>query len=926
MADNELRQDQSGASLFFRGPEYDDVKLADIIDCQALQTLMEQFYQLTRISIGILDIRGHILVSVGWQDICNKFHRMHPETSRHCIEIDTLRSQGVPPGIFKAYKCQNNMWNMVTPLVVCDQQLGNVYLGQFFYENDEVDIEGFREQARRYGFDESEYLAALDRVPRWSHATVDAAMAFYSQLTQIISTLGYNRLQLTHAIRKQDTLIRQLGQSETDLQETHDLARMGRWELDIPSHYMNWSDGVYSLCELDFKSGQASFEQYRQLIHPDDLVRVETAYRESVDYQTPYEIDHRLLLDDGRVKWIRLIGRTDYDEAGMPVRSYGTIQEITERKQSELIMAARLRLLQLAPSCSFSDLLRAMLDEVEILTSSQIGFFHFVEPDQATISLQVWSTNTTKHMCQASASARHYPVDQAGVWVDCVRERRPVMHNDYASLTHRKGLPEGHAPVIRELAVPIIRNESICAVIGVGNKPADYTEHDVSIVSTLADLAWEIVGSKRVEEALRASEDRFKTAFQYSPIGMALVSLEGKWLVTNDSMSSMIGYSEAELKGMTLPDITHPDDQHDDLDKLKLLVKGDIDSFRVPKRWVHKDGHPLWVMLAISLHKNEAGHPAFFITQFEDITEQREMEETIRRSEESFRTIVETAMDGFWMVGLQGQILDVNESYCRMSGYSRQEILNMHVWNLTTIETADDTPRHIQRIMTHGEDRFESIHKRKDGTLFFVEVYARYRSSDEGCVIGFLRDITERKRAEEALRASEETYRTLVNSVPDLLIRFDRQGRHLYVSDKIYDFAGVQHDEIIGKTHRELDYPVAVCEFFEQRIQKVFDSGQPMETEYAFESRIGHVERHWRLVPEFDANGAVCSVFSTARDITALRQAERDYQTLFREMINGFALHEIICDDLAELWLFHRIQPRRILVNFGVLTASCFGI
>jgi diguanylate cyclase (GGDEF)-like protein len=96
----------------------------------------------------------------------------------------------------------------------------------------------------------------------------------------------------------------------------------------------------------------------------------------------------------------------------------------------------------------------------------------------------------------------HYGIDQAGVWVDCVRERRAVVHNDYNSLPHRKGMPEGHAAVIRELVVPIMRGKNIVAILGVGNKPVEYTQKDIEIVSYLADVAWEIAERKKTEEKI----------------------------------------------------------------------------------------------------------------------------------------------------------------------------------------------------------------------------------------------------------------------------------------------------------------------------------------------------------------------------------------------------------------------------------------
>ncbi len=177
-------------------------------------------------------------------------------------------------------------------------------------------------------------------------------------------------------------------------------------------------------------------------------------------------------------------------------------RDITARKQAENLMRTRLSLMEYASGHTLVQLLQKTLDEVSALVDSPVGFYHFVEQDQKTLSLQAWSSQTLKEFCAIEGHGMHYGIDKAGVWVDCVRERRPVIHNDYTSLTHRKGLPPGHSPVIRELVVPIMRDGLIVAILGVGNKPADYTAEDVDTVAYLADVAWEIAQRKLAEEQL----------------------------------------------------------------------------------------------------------------------------------------------------------------------------------------------------------------------------------------------------------------------------------------------------------------------------------------------------------------------------------------------------------------------------------------
>jgi two-component sensor histidine kinase len=194
------------------------LELADIIDVAAVQKLMDMFYVAAHIPMSILDLKGRVLVGVGWQDICTNFHRVHPDASRHCLDSDTQLSRGLSPGEFRLYKCKNNMWDVATPIVVAGQHVGNVFSGQFFFEGEPVDREAFRAQARGYGFPEEEYLAALDRVPRLSRESLDTGMAFFIQMAELLSQASYGNLKLARSVAERDAA---LADKDTLLREVH---------------------------------------------------------------------------------------------------------------------------------------------------------------------------------------------------------------------------------------------------------------------------------------------------------------------------------------------------------------------------------------------------------------------------------------------------------------------------------------------------------------------------------------------------------------------------------------------------------------------------------------------------------------------------------------------------------------------------------
>jgi PAS domain S-box-containing protein len=196
------------------------LQLADIVDAVEVQAMMDEFHRLAGIPMAVIDVEGRVLVGVGWQDVCTKFHRVHPQTCKHCIESDTELTAAVPAGEIRLYKCKNNMWDVATPILVGGHHLGNVFTGQFFFEDEPVDYELFRAQAARYGFDERQYLAALDAVPRLSRAAVAAGMAFLLKFAGMLSRVSFSNIKLARSLAERESLTRSLEESKARLEES----------------------------------------------------------------------------------------------------------------------------------------------------------------------------------------------------------------------------------------------------------------------------------------------------------------------------------------------------------------------------------------------------------------------------------------------------------------------------------------------------------------------------------------------------------------------------------------------------------------------------------------------------------------------------------------------------------------------------------
>jgi diguanylate cyclase (GGDEF)-like protein/PAS domain S-box-containing protein len=240
---------------------------------------------------------------------------------------------------------------------------------------------------------------------------------------------------------------------------------------------------------------------------------------------------------------------------------YSIIHEVTERKHFEIVTAFHLSLILMAATHSIEELLQTTVDEAERLTESSIGFLHFVAEDQMTVSQQVWSTNTIKNKCTAEGEAQHYALNKAGIWADAAREKKAVIHNDYSAIKHRKGMPEGHTEVRRELVVPVVRDEKVVAILGVGNKHSEYDADDVKWVGLIADMTWDIVAKKIAKDEQKILQAQ-KFFIENLAMHDALTGLPNRRLLS-DRMSQALGQCQRNSTMAALMIF--------DLDKFKIV-------------------------------------------------------------------------------------------------------------------------------------------------------------------------------------------------------------------------------------------------------------------------------------------------------------------------------------------------------------------
>ncbi len=405
----------------------------------------------------------------------------------------------------------------------------------------------------------------------------------------------------------------------------------------------------------------------------------------------------------------------------------------------------------------------------------------------------------------------------------------------------------------------------------------------------------DITERKKAEEQLIKSEEQFRNLYDDAPVGYFEYDLRGKITRVNRTELKMLGYTAEEMIGQPCWKFIVDEAAREQI-LAKLAGVGPL-AVGLERTYRRKDGTTLPVLFEDRLLLDEDGHIKGIRTAIQDITERKRMEEALRESEKRHRLLFEEALNPILLVDENGRYIDANEAALQFMECDREKLMGRSVWEFAppgTVERQKQEHSPFADRRTLETDYL--IHGRVKTLLLNV---IPMEVGERTVLWGIGQDITERKRAEEALRESEETHRVLVEGLPDIIMRFDSDGRHLFVSDNIREVVDIEAAQFIGKTHAELGFPEAQCRFWERSIRRVFDSGAPFETEFTVGDKTA-VTFNWRLIPERYEQGAVSSVLSISRDITAHRKTEQEYTALFREMLDGFALHEIICDEDGE--------------------------
>jgi two-component system, cell cycle sensor histidine kinase and response regulator CckA len=420
-------------------------------------------------------------------------------------------------------------------------------------------------------------------------------------------------------------------------------------------------------------------------------------------------------------------------------------------------------------------------------------------------------------------------------------------------------------------------------------------------IATIED----ITERKRTEEALRQSEARFKASFASSPIGMALVALDGRYLEVNSAHCQIVGYSEGELQAKTFQDLTHPDDLDLDLAQVRQLLAGEVPTYQMEKRYLHKQGQVVWVLLSVALVRDRAGQPLYFVSQVEDITERERAVKALRASEEHYRLIADNAADVIWALDLATRRFTyMSPSIERLCGFTAEEMLARPFEAGLTPDSARRVEANLAATIAAiaaGDQSattgtIEADMPTKDGGIVHTEIVATALTDASGRVTGLLgvtRDVTERKQGEQMLRLRDSALAAAANAI----VITDTEGRIEWANPAFTRLTGYDLVEVRGQGLRFLNSGVQDRAFYEQ-LWLTIKSGSVWHGEIVNRRRDGTLySEEMTITPVRETPGAITHFIAVKHDVTEKRRAEEvllasevRYRRLFEAARDGILI------------------------------------
>jgi len=636
------------------------------------------------------------------------------------------------------------------------------------------------------------------------------------------------------------------------------------WEYNFQTEELYVSPEFKSSLGYSNIDGEHSRETWRQKAFPEDFITSSQILEEHIHSkgEIPYRTEVRYRHKDGRIIWMQSTGRViSWTDDGKPIQMVGCHFDITKQKEVELRLQN-------------SEIFLTKTNEIARIGGWEVDFkndivywqamtkkIHDV-PEDYTLDLQT-AINFFK-----AGECRERMIEAV---------KNALEHGQSYDIEVQLVTAKGETKWTRAIGLPQF-SEGKC----------------IRLIGTIQDIDQE----KKTQRELQHSEAQFRTAFTYSSIGMALVSVEGKWLKVNPKLCDIVGYSEEEMLQKTFMDITHPDDLETDRSLVDKSSKEPFQNIQREKRYFHKNGHVIWVLVNISILKNEDGTSSHFITQVQDITDRKEKEQELLKTNQELTSFFNSeAYVSIIATDTNGIITHFSKGAEKLLGYSREEVIQkLAPLAFHLPEEVDEKRSKIAKLLGRPikisqaltelarigiYDSQKWTYVRKDKSTFPVQVDITAIKDKNGNINGFLgiaTDISQILSTKEALRQSEQRWQFALEGSSNGVWDWNIVTNEVFYSQKWKQLIGYEDYEMPNTyeawTSRVHPEDLERCE---QDLKMHFNGLSP---DYVNEHRMLCKDGHYKWiltrgkVIEWTADHTPVRIMGTHTDITWQKDKE----------------------------------------------------
>lgn len=631
------------------------------------------------------------------------------------------------------------------------------------------------------------------------------------------------------------------------------------WDLEKPENeWMNprfWHTLGYNSNEMPH-----SPSAWQHIINQNDLqVAIDNFQKHLADENHPYDQIVRYRHKDGHTVWIRCKGKAMRDQQGKPTRMIGVHNDITDFKNNEI------RYKSLIEGTNVGTWEWNVQTGQTVFNERWANIVGYTLAELAPISIETWMK-----------LAHPDDLEESGRRLNACFEKKADYYELEARMRHKDGQ-----------WVWVFDRGKVLEWTADGKPLMMYGTHQ------------DITQRKLKEEELRLSEESFRGNFENAAVGMAIVSPNGKWLKVNHKICEIVGYPEKELLNLTFQDITHPDDLHTDEALLNEVIEGKRSHYQMEKRYFHKQGHLVYIILVVSSVKDIEGKILYFISQIIDISKRKKQEDELIYQKNLLSSFYNLSPIGIALNDYDtGKFIDANDKLIEPTGYTKQEFLALSYRDVTPKEYETIESVALQQMEDKGRyEAFEKEYIRKDGSRYPVSLQGIVVKDAEGkkLIWSLVRDISQEKEAERKLNEAISNLQAVLDASKQVaIIATDTEGKIVFFNSGAEQLLGYKAEELVGKyTPAIIHLPEEIekeSKVLSQKYGKIISGfetfvykaeiGQPNTKEWSYKSKDGQIIPILLSINKIVDENTISGYLGVATDITELKKVEKEIRSL----------------------------------------------